>query len=215
MQVQTPPAQPSSVLLDSLPDIDYLGDVFPRRARVQIDLLLLSIEALLLSIEALNLSTQQRSFNGSEAIFAVAQELGLQEVIKGRVTLWKLRSANPLRRHGSQRKDLSMTEAKALVVLISDMAKRLRVRICELLLANQQLADKGFSPDHHYLLGDYLTRFRAHFRSRMNPNRAAVAAYSDERLNELALTLLSQLLFCTGVAGTQRLWFSLFDGEVA
>jgi hypothetical protein len=50
----------------------------------------------------------------------------------------------------------------------------------------------------------------------MNPKRAAVMAYStDEKLNMLALSLLSQLLFCTGTAGVQRLWNSLFDGEVA
>lgn len=202
------------MILETLPDMQPIGGIFPRRARVQIDLLLLALESLLLSIEALNLSTQQNSFNGSEAIYAVAQELGLQNMVS-RVTLWKLRSANPLRRHGSQRKDLGMAEAKALVVLICDVAKRLRVRICELLIANQQLTDKGFSPDHHYLLGDYLARFRAHFRSRMNPKRAIVASYTDEALNELALNLLNQLLFCTGVSGTQRLWFSLFDGEVA
>jgi len=28
------------------------------------------------------------------------------------------------------------------------------------------------------------------------------------------LNLLSKLLFCTGTAGMQRFWVSLFDGEV-
>lgn len=214
MQVQSLPTPAPPAILEMLPNLHAVGGMFPRRARVQLDHLLLSIEALLLSIEALNLSTQQRSFNGSEAIYIVAQELGLQDTIN-RVALWRLRSTNPLRRHGSQRKDLSLTEAKALVVVICDLAKRLRARICELLLANQQLSEKGLSPNHHYLLGDYLERFRAHFRSRMNPKRAIIASYSDEQLDELALNLLNQLLFCTGVAGTQRLWTSLFDGEVA
>jgi hypothetical protein len=49
----------------------------------------------------------------------------------------------------------------------------------------------------------------------MNPKRSLVAAYdSDDKLNELALNLLSNLLFCTGTAGMQRFWVSLFDGEV-
>lgn len=50
----------------------------------------------------------------------------------------------------------------------------------------------------------------------MNPKRSAVLAYtdSDDRLNELAINLLRQLLFCTGTSGTQRFWISLFDGEV-
>ncbi|NET39147.1 MAG: DUF3038 domain-containing protein, partial [Cyanothece sp. SIO1E1] len=33
--------------------------------------------------------------------------------------------------------------------------------------------------------------------------------------NQLALTLLRQLLFCTGTYGMKRIWSSLFDGEVA
>jgi hypothetical protein len=49
----------------------------------------------------------------------------------------------------------------------------------------------------------------------MNPRRAGVIAYSsDERLDELAMQLLEQLLLCSGILGTQRLWSSLFDGEV-
>jgi hypothetical protein len=50
----------------------------------------------------------------------------------------------------------------------------------------------------------------------MNPRRTWVMAHSsDEKLNELAIDVLRQLLFCTGTAGSQRLWSSLFDGEVA
>ncbi len=51
----------------------------------------------------------------------------------------------------------------------------------------------------------------------MNPRRAKVARYlaSEEELNELALSLLNQLLFCTGTMGMQRFWISLFDGLVA
>jgi hypothetical protein len=49
----------------------------------------------------------------------------------------------------------------------------------------------------------------------MNLKRSALAAYtSNDQLNELALHLLGQLLFCTGTAGSQRIWASLFDGEV-
>jgi len=64
-------------------------------------------------------------------------------------------------------------------------------------------------------LGEYLERFRVHFRSRMNPRRSTVVAYSsDDKLNALALDLLAKLLFCTGTAGMSRFWISLFDGEV-
>jgi hypothetical protein len=191
---------PAPIILSSLPDPEIPDQNCPRRARIEIDLMLLAIEAL--------------ELDGSEAILHTAKQLELDEIIKDRVTLWRLRNTNPLRRH-NQRRPLTLTEAKALVVVSCSMARRLTVLIRQLLLAYQQITDKQLSPEHHFRLNDYLERFRAHFRSRMNPRRAAVADnYSDERLNQLAMSLLTQLLFCTGTYGIQRFWFSLFDGEV-
>jgi len=162
---------------------------------------------MLLAIEALQLG-------GAEVVLAVARELSLAEVIKNRVYLWQLRNSNPLRRF-AQRRGMSLVESKALVTLICYMARRLTVIVRELLLAQQQLQQKGQPYSNHFRLSEYLERFRAHFRARMNPRRSAVLAYSDdEKLDALALDLLRQLLFCTGTAGTQRFWISLFDGEV-
>ena len=87
----------------------------------------------------------------------------------------------------------------------------------ELLFVYDQLLMRQLSVEHHLRLANYLERFRAHYRSRMNPKRSSVAELlaDDAKLNQLAINLLGQLLFCTGAAGTQRLWNSLFDGEVA
>jgi hypothetical protein len=202
MQLNSSPAQPGTpVILGSLPDPTISDQTCPRRATIEIDLMLLAIEAL--------------ELEGSEVILQTAKFLELDEIIKDRVTLWRLRNTNPLRRH-NQRRALSLTEAKALVIVGCYMARRLTVLIRQLLLAYQQLQEQQLSMDHHFRLNEYLERFRAHFRSRMNPRRAAVAEnYSDESLNQLALNLLTELLFCTGTYGIQRFWFSLFDGEVA
>jgi len=190
MQLNSPPVQSNPLILDNLPTPSLADEECPRRARLQIDLMLLAIEALDLS--------------GSEAILTMAQELELQGIIKNRVVLWRLRCTNPLRRF-SQRRPLTLTEAKALVIVGCNLTRRLTVLIRQLLLAYQQLSEKQLSPEHHFRLYDYLERFRAHFRSRMNPRRAIVATYnSDEKLNELALNLLTKLLFCTGTYGMQR-----------
>lgn len=201
MPSKSPSSESIPLILKSLPDPPLSHPVCPQRARRQIDLILLAIEAL--------------DLGGSEAILALAKELELQAVIKNRVTLWQLRSANPIRRSG-QRRSLTIVEAKALVLIACNMARRLTVVIRQLLLAHQQLSEKQLSVEHHFRLYDYLQRFRAHFRSRMNPRRAAVVTYysTEEQLNALALSLLRQLLFCTGTAGAQRFWASLFDGEV-
>jgi hypothetical protein len=41
-----------------------------------------------------------------------------------------------------------------------------------------------------------------------------IAYREDGKLDELAISLLNQLIFCTGTSGMERLWISLFDGEV-
>lgn len=210
------------MILEGLQNFPLPDGGCPRRTRLHLDLILLAIEAL--------------DLGGSEAILYAAQELSLQSIIPNRVVLWRLRSTNPLRKF-SQRRPMTLVEAKALVAIACNLARRLTVLIRQLLLADQQLTEKQLSAEHHFRLAEYLERFRAHFRSRMNPRRIGAiqqyfkinlaegltmkdwtessSAYSDEKLNQLALSLLGQLLFCTGTAGMQRLWVSLFDGEVA
>jgi hypothetical protein len=181
---------PASIL-NTLPDTQQ-----------QIDLLLLALEAL--------------ELGASEQMLATARQLGIDPVIKHRVNLWRLRCSNPWRRSYT-RDYLSLDQAKALVIIAGFRAKDLMVVIRQLLLAEQQMREKNLPLDNHFRLSEYLERFRAHFRSRMNSRRAKVSAYiaSEEQLNELALSLLNKLLFCTGTRGMQRVWYSLFDGEVA
>ncbi|MEM7578608.1 MAG: DUF3038 domain-containing protein [Cyanobacteria bacterium P01_A01_bin.80] len=193
-------SEPLPVILDALPDPAIEGQTCPRKTRVQIDLILLAIEAL--------------ELGGSEAILAFAQELDLKGIIKDRVNLWRMRSTNPMRR-AHIRRPLSINEAKALVVIACYLARRLTVVIRQLLMIYQQLNEKQIPLEQNLRLSNYLERFRAHFKSRMNPRRSGLLSLtSDEKLDELAMNLLGQLLFCTGTAGMQRFWISLFDGEV-
>jgi hypothetical protein len=200
MQGTTNPV--NSYAFAGLIDPDVPGQVCPRRTRIQLDWMLLALEAL--------------DLNATENIIVGLHELQLQPVIKNRVHLWQLRNTNPLRRF-SQRQPLDIKEGKALVVLACYLARRQTGTIRQLLRANEQLKAQNLSADHHFRLAQYLERFRGHFLSRMNANRTAIAPYksSSEALNELALSLLGQILFCTGTAGMQRLWSSLFDGEIA
>jgi hypothetical protein len=200
----TPPNSSKSeampMILDTLPDPAISPNSCPQRTRVQIDLLLLAIEAL--------------ELGGSEAILAFAEELDLKSIIKDRVNLWRMRSSNPLRR-AHIRRPLTILEAKALVVITCYIARRLTVVIRQLLTIYQQLYEKQIPLEQNLRLGNYLERFRTHFKSRMNARRFGVMALnSDEKLDELAIDLLGKLLFCTGTAGMQRFWISLFDGEV-
>ncbi len=187
-------------ILSNLPDIPLESTGCPRRARLEIDLLLLALEAL--------------ELGGAEQMLDMARDLELGGIIKNRTVLWRLRATNPLRRAHS-RQILTINEAKAMVIIGCQLARRLTVNIRQLLLEHQQLSDKSLPPECNFRLSEYLDLFRSHFRSRMNPRRSLVIAYADdEKLNELGIDLLGKLLFCTGTAGMQRFWISLFDGEL-
>ena len=198
--INGPMSEPLLGALESLPNPAITGDVCPRRAKMELDLMLLAIEA----IES----------GSSEEMLQLAKELDLDSIIKNRIVFWRMRSTNPMRR-AHTRRPLTIREAKALTAVGCRLASRLAVTIRQLLQANQQLSEKQIPPEYNFRLSEYLERFRAHFRSRMNPRRAKVSAYQDDdQLNQLGVSLLSKLLFCTGTLGTQRFWMSLFDGEV-
>ncbi len=200
VNINSPNSQRINEILDTLPDPAINGQACPRKTRTEIDLILLAIEAL--------------ELGGSEAILSLAEELDLKGIIKNRVNLWRMRASNPMRKAHSRR-PLDILEAKALVVIACYIARRLTVTIRQLLTIYQQLAQKQIPLEQNLRLANYLERFRAHFKSRMNYRRSGVIALnSDDKLDELAINLLGKLLFCTGTTGMQRYWISLFDGEV-
>jgi hypothetical protein len=187
-------------ILERLPDIQFDKTGCPRRAKLEIDLMLIALEAL--------------ELGGAEQMLGMSKELGLESIVKNRLSLWRMRSTNPLRR-AHNRRMLKLNEAKAMVVIACQLSKRMTVTIRQLLMEYQHLRGKALPPECNYRLSEYLDLFRSHFRSRMNPRRSLVVTYADDdRLNELAIDLLGKLLFCTGTAGMQRFWISLFDGEI-
>ncbi|MGI0479647.1 DUF3038 domain-containing protein [Geminocystis sp. CENA526] len=192
-------SQPS--ILMTLPDFPLPSTSGMMRLQQHLDLLLLALEALQLG--------------GSEYMLATASELGLKNIIKNRLSLWRLRCSNPWRKCYS-RESLTLTQAKTMVFITAECAKKFTIPLRQLLVSVQQMKDKGMPLENNFRLSEYFTRFQAHFKSRMNPRRAKVSVYlsSPEQLNELALSLLEELLFCTGVRGKERFWISLFDGEV-
>jgi hypothetical protein len=202
--VMTPSAMqtssPHPIILDSLPNLAGGDGDCPRRTAMQIDFLLLAIEAL--------------DLTGSEAILAVISELELHSVIGNRAMLWQIRGTNPMRQNNQQR-GMSLDEAKTLVVVVCYLARRMTSLIRQLVMAYQPVIDSQHTVDPDPRLAEYFDRFRAHFRARMNLRRTEVAYGTDRKLNDLAMDLLTQLLFCTGTSGMQRLWVSLFDGEVS
>lgn len=171
------------------------------RVQQHLDLLLLALEAL--------------QIGGGEEMLATARELGLNHIIKNRISLWRLRCSNPWRKCYS-RETLTLPQLKALILLVVRCAQKFVIPIRQLLVYSQQMEDKGLPPENHFRLWDYFSRFQSYFLRRMNPLRAKVSFYAShpDKLNQLALSLLQELLFYTGARGEERLWIRLFDGEL-
>ena len=74
---------PASIL-NTLPDISLPSKGCSPRTQQQIDLLLFALEAL--------------EIGASEQMLATARQLGIDEVVKHLVNLWRLRCSNPWRR---------------------------------------------------------------------------------------------------------------------
>lgn len=194
-------AQSEITILKTFPDLILPPPSGMMRVQLQLDLLLLALEALQLG--------------GSEYMLEISRELGVNSLIKNRLSLWRLRCSNPWRKCYS-RECLNLKQVKALTLITARCAKKFVLPLRQLLIAVQQMEDKQMPLENNFRISEYFTQFRSHFISRMNPRRAKVSIYvsSPDELNKLALSLLEELLFYTGIRGEERLWVRIFDGEV-
>ncbi len=171
----------------------------PRSARMDLDHLLLAIEAI--------------DVQAAEAMLYFVQQLNLQSIIPNRVSLWRIRNTNPLRRH-YQRGTLTWEETKALVLIACAIARQLNTVLRQLLTTSQQISEQkidilGLQQNKLYL-DAYLERFRSLYLSRMR----SPSILSNDEIKDLALQLLTQLMFYSGTAGELRLWYALFEEAI-
>ena len=172
-------AQPDSTQLDNI--------------KTQIDLVLLALESL--------------AGIGSEAMLQAASALNLESKIPDRVTLWRLRQSNPLRKGEGGRKKLDIEEARSLVLIACFLAKQHQELIRRAIDLLEQAAQNDSEPHRTAMLGDYLDAFNNTYQERMEDDRNI----STDKLTQLALKLLVDLLFYSSPGGHRRLWLALLD----
>ena len=172
-------AQPDSTQLDNI--------------KTQIDLVLLALESL--------------AGIGSEAMLQAASALNLESKIPDRVTLWRLRQSNPLRKGEGGRKKLDIEEARSLVLIACFLAKQHQELIRRAIDLLEQAAQNDSEPHKTAMLGDYLDAFNNTYLERMEDDRNT----STENLTQLAFKLLVDLLFYSSPGGHRRLWLALLD----
>lgn len=192
MQSPTPPSPAWEELrLVPPPPPDQLHNI-----KAHLDLVLLALE----------------SFGdiGSEAMLQAATDLQLVDFIGDRVSLWRLRQSNPLRKSQGGRKKLDVEEARSLVLIICYLAQQHQTPIRQAVATLEDCLDQGQPPHRHPLLGDYLDKFSNHYQERM----VVAEGRSGEHLTNLAWKLLIDLLFYGAPRGYRRLWLALMDSSM-
>jgi hypothetical protein len=142
---------------------------------------------------------------GSEAMLEAAKALKVNTLIGDRVTLWRLRNANPLRKSDGGRKKVDIDEIRALVLIVCYLARKHQSDIRATLERLEVCVAEERSPVQEPLLGDYLDAFHANYRDRMVDGSTRV----QDDISQLGLSLLVELLFYGSQFGPERLWNGL------
>ncbi|MEL6352809.1 MAG: DUF3038 domain-containing protein [Cyanobacteria bacterium J06627_28] len=171
--------------------VDNLSTAQLSSIKAQLDLVLMAIEAL--------------TDIGSDAVLAAAKELQLSKMLSDRVGLWRLRQSSPLRK-GQGRKKLDIEEARALVLVVCQLARQHHQQIRQSVAKLEQLSAEGEPPHRAALLGDYLDNF-----NNMYCDRMADPDLNTDALTQLSLRLLIDLLFYSAAGGERQLWLALID----
>ncbi len=161
--------------------------------KAQLDLVLLALETL--------------TGIGSEAMLSAAINLNLESKVPDRVALWRLRQSNPLRKGQGGRKKLDVEEARSLVLIVCYLAKQHQELIRRAVSLLEQMAEENREPHQAALLGDYIDAFCNTYQERMEDDEKICT----DRLTDLALKLLIDLLFYSSPGGHRRLWLALID----
>ncbi len=170
------------------PDSTQLDNI-----KTQLDLVLLALESL--------------AGIGSEAMLQAALALNLESKIPDRVTLWRLRQSNPLRKGEGGRKKLDVEEARSLVLISCYLAKQHQEQIRRAIDLLEQVSQNNSEPHKTAMLGEYLDAFNNTYLERMEED----SNVSTDNLTQLAFKLLVDLLFYSSPGGHRRLWLALLD----
>ena len=170
------------------PTVNQLDDI-----KAHLDLVILALEAIA------NIT--------SDSILNAAQELDLESVISDRVALWRLRQSNPLRNSSGGRKKLDVEEARSLVLIICYLAKQEQELLRRAVSLLEQVTSQNKPPHQTALLGNYLDKFINLYQERM----ATQQEITPNKLSNLALKLLIDLLFYSGNNGHRLLWLAILN----
>ena len=153
---------------------------------------------LLLTLETIDL-------NGAQSLLNLSNNLNLNKILPNKVTIWKLRNNNPMRKSYINNK-ITIETFDALIKLTVEMSKALYPYIRNILQSRDDL-DKN-----PYAWNDFKKRFIELIYERLNINSIRVQKLIDPNGNdEILIKNLLTLALCSSEKGYQKLRTSLLN----
>ena len=156
------------------------------------------LDLLLLTLETIDL-------NCSQSLLNLSNNLNLNKILPNKVTIWKLRNNNPMRKSFKNNK-ITIESFEALTKLAVEMSKALYPYIREILQSRDNI-DKN-----PYSWNDFKKRFIELIYERLNINSMRVKKLIDPKGNdEILIKNLLTLALCSTDQGYQKLRTSLLN----
>ena len=143
--------------------------------------------------------------NGIQSLYALSNRLNLNNVLPNKVTIWKLRNNNPLRK-SHVTNNIKINEFDALIRITVEMSKYLYPYIKEILNSKEDINDNSV------IWNDFNKRFIELIKERFNVDSMRVKKLLNQVENdEIIIKSLLILSFCISSQGYDRLKNFLFD----
>jgi len=143
--------------------------------------------------------------NGIQSLYALSNRLNLNDVLPNKVTIWKLRNNNPLRKSYINN-NIKLKEYDALIRITVEMSKYLYPYIREILKSKEDLEENSF------VWNDFNNRFIELIKERFNIDSMKVRKFLNQTDNdEIIIKSLLTLSFCISNQGYQKLKEFLYD----
>jgi len=167
------------------------GNQVSRQSIEKLDLLLLILETI--------------DLNGIQSFYALSNRLNLNNVLPNKVTIWKLRNNNPLRK-SYVTNNIKLNEFNALIRITVEMSKYLYPYIREILKSKEDIEE------NIDVWNNFNKRFIELIKERFNLDSMRVKKLLNQAENdEIIIKSLLILSFCISNQGYQKLKNFLYD----
>ena len=143
--------------------------------------------------------------NGIQSLYSISNKLNLNDVLPNKVTIWKLRNNNPLRK-SYVNNNIKLVEFDALIKITVEMSRYLYPYITQILKSKEDLEYNGV------IWNDFNKRFIELVKERFNLDSIRVKKLLNQTENdEIIIKSLLILSFCISNQGYQKLRNFLFN----